>query len=478
MTILSKLLNAEWSVPYNCYEVGHFWTPHCSDAALELMFVAFGESLKIYTPLYLASQILFARKYHAAAFTESAKSILRSSAFLSTNAFAILLFFCECRHGTGKFYYRIHSFWPTFAAALMSITIEKPSRRFPLAIYVANIASECLFRIAVDNGYIRSIPKGEVILFTLSISSLLYLIKRDGYGQDPVSLVLRYYLGRSEAAVRSKSINVSREQRDWGSSILLPKPRRQSPTLLDSNFNVKPKSSARYPLPFPSLLGLRHASCTHEEPSCVSYAAAGFFKPFLAAWLGSAAFACIKKYNRLLADPSMIGKMLFSEQSVSAALFFGTFSAVYKAANCLLRFHSDGTRDWHALAAGVAAGPAMLFRPNATITLYVLWKLVETLYWKGEKAGYCKHPILTANILYSAAVAQIAYCLLLQPKHIRPSYMRFIDQLTGHRFHTINRLPLNVLVPDAVQGYEDFFPNLNPQLMSKKFMESMFVWLI
>ena len=474
------ILNPEWSVPYNCYEVGHFWTPNCSDAALELLFVAFAESLKIYTPLYLASQLIFARKYDVPALKDSASSIVRSSCFLSMNAFAILLFFCVCRDQTGRFYYRIHSFFPTFAAAMLAICIEKPSRRFPLAIYVANIASECLFRISVDQGYIRAIPKGEVILFTASMSALLWLIKKQGYGKDPVSLALRYYLGRGEAGARDDA----RIQRQRLSSspvmphgVMPPTPPDSPPSSLDSNFNLKNKP-ALTPLPVASLMSFRHASCRHEESSCVSYAMSGFAKPFLIAWLGSAAFASLKKYNQLLRDPSILSKILWNERSVSTALFFGCFSGVYKAVSCLLRSHSQGVRDWHALVAGLAAGPAMLFQPNSTITLYVSWKLIETLYWKGEKAGYCKNPILTANVLYSAAVAQIAYCLLLQPRHIRPSYMRFIDQLTGHRFHQINRLPLNVLVPDAVQGYEDFFPDLDPRFMSRKFVESMFVWLL
>lgn len=470
MSILSKFLNPEWSVPYNCYEVGHFWTQSCSDAALELLCVSFSESLKIYAPLYLASQIIFTRKHSSSAFAESAKSILRSSCFLSANVFTILLFFCMFRHQTGKFYYRIHSFFPTFAAAMLAILIEKPSRRFPLAIYVANIASECLFRIGVDSGVVPSIPKGEVLLFTASISALLFLIKKQGYGQDPISLVLRYYLGKGEAAVRGKkSSEVPR-------AITFPPTPPESPPL-DKNFNLKKSKSPPRAAPV-SWINCRHPSCTHDEETCSSYVLSGFAKPFLVCWIGSSVMASMKKYKLLMNDPSKLLSFVFSGRSLSLALFFGSFSGVYKAANCLLRHQSGGVRDWHAIVAGLLAGPTMLFNPNSTITLYVLWKLIETLYWKGEKAGYCKNPILTANIVYSVSVAQIAYCLLLQPKHIRPSYMKFIDQLTGHRFHTINRLPLNVLVPDAIVGYEDFFPNLHPKLMSKKFVESMFVWLI
>lgn len=50
---LSKALLA--SFPYNCYEIGHTWTPHCSQAWLDLWFSTFVRSLKLYGVLYLVS---------------------------------------------------------------------------------------------------------------------------------------------------------------------------------------------------------------------------------------------------------------------------------------------------------------------------------------------------------------------------------------------------------------------------------------
>lgn len=470
MSVLSKILDPSYSLPYNCYEMGHFWTPHCSDAAFELLLVSFVEALKIYSPLYLASQIIFTRKYSYSAFKESAMSVFRSSAFLATNVFTIPLFLCMFRHQTGKFYCTVHSFIPIFTAAMLAIAIEKPSRRFPLAVYVANIASECMFRIGMDRGYITAVPKGEVILFTASISVLLYLVKKQGYGLDPISLVLRYYLGKAEAGSKRKAVTTSAGSQIAGSSIECSDP--AGLPVLDTNSNLKKRPPPR------SLLDYRHESCKHEESSCVSYAVSGFLKPFLISWFATGVIASSKKYRQVVQDPSIFTQKLFSAKSVSSALFFGSFSGIYKAVNCVLRHHSNGVKDWHALVAGLMAGPTMLFQPNATITLYVLWKLLETLYWEGEKAGYCKNPNLTAKLVYSVALTPIAYCLIMEPRYMRPSYMRFIDQLTGHRFHVINRLPLNVLLPAAVHGYEDYFPDLSPKLMSNKFMESMFVWLI
>ncbi len=59
-SVWSKILMPEWSLPYNCYEIGnnnqinfndfqhdiskcpgHTWTPCCEEAALEVLFCLF-----------------------------------------------------------------------------------------------------------------------------------------------------------------------------------------------------------------------------------------------------------------------------------------------------------------------------------------------------------------------------------------------------------------------------------------------------
>ncbi|KAG0427552.1 hypothetical protein HPB47_025386, partial [Ixodes persulcatus] len=53
MALLSKYAQLlEYHLPYNCYEIGHTWTPHCSEASVYVGLNAFKESLKMYLPLY------------------------------------------------------------------------------------------------------------------------------------------------------------------------------------------------------------------------------------------------------------------------------------------------------------------------------------------------------------------------------------------------------------------------------------------
>lgn len=180
MSVLSKILNDDWSTPYNCYELGHVWDPDCFSNGFHFGMTVFIRACQLYTPLYVGTHILFVRKYDQKSMLGTAQSIVRSSAFIASHLFWFFALFCGSRALLGKFYYRVHAFPVTFLISLFSLPIEKKSRQGPLAVYVANVASECLYKILSDKGYLWKIPKGDVILFTASMAALLYYIKQDG----------------------------------------------------------------------------------------------------------------------------------------------------------------------------------------------------------------------------------------------------------------------------------------------------------
>ena len=55
MSVLSKLLCLDYSLRFNCMELGHTWTPSCTEAALDIGSSCFRESLKLYLPIFLVS---------------------------------------------------------------------------------------------------------------------------------------------------------------------------------------------------------------------------------------------------------------------------------------------------------------------------------------------------------------------------------------------------------------------------------------
>eukprot|EP00106_Octopus_bimaculoides_P009158 XP_014776600.1 PREDICTED: transmembrane protein 135-like [Octopus bimaculoides] len=65
--------------------------------------------------------------------------ILHSSLFLSTNAYSYVTFFCLWRYVFGNIYFLTTGFLPAASAALLSICLERKSRRGLLALYVTNL---------------------------------------------------------------------------------------------------------------------------------------------------------------------------------------------------------------------------------------------------------------------------------------------------------------------------------------------------
>lgn len=335
--------------------------------------------------------------------------------------------FCLTRHLSGRFYYTLCSTLPAFIGSLLAIPIERPNRRAALAIYMANIASECLFKIAVNRHIIRPLPRGESLLFLLSISTLLYLIRSRGYGHDPVSMALRFLLGTEEAKKRA------------------------------------PPSGDL---------------CPHENVSCGKYVVTSSVKNFLMGTCGFAAVTSIMKPKLLLQRPSLIIDKCFRRESVNFGLFLGGFTATFKLINCLLRRYTQRSDDWHAAVAGACAGSCSLFFPSSTIALYIFWKTAETLFNISVERGYVKRQMEIMCTLYAMSVGIIFYVGVLEPSMLRGSYMKFIDRITEHRLHLINRNLLDVFGTGASVGYEEYFPDIVPDRCSHTFMETIFLWML
>lgn len=223
----------------------------------------------------------------------------------------------------------------------------------------------------------------------------------------------------------------------------------------------------------------KHASCVHADP-CLEYAATGFARPFLAAYLGSTFFSLAKKAPKIIDDPLKVitDTILRDRTSLRFGLFIGSFAGIYKAVNCYLRWRCDGSEQWHAAVGGLLAGPTMFLNPNSRIATYFFWKLVETIFVKLVKVGHIKNPNLIIHLVYSASVSLIGYCILFTPKYMRPSYMKLADTVCDSKLHLMNRCLITFLFPDAIEGYEDYFANLEPNLMTDKFKETVFTWLL
>lgn len=453
MSFLSKLWNKifipEWSFKYNCYECAHPWTYHCSVAVVGIAAHSLKEGIKMYSALNLLNFIA-SRRYTAKAVRQNLVNVLNSSVFLSTNAFFIFSFFCGTRLVAGKFYYSITSVLPCFLGSYLAIFIERPARRAALTLYLVNIATECLFKVLVRAKRVKPIPQGEILLFALSMSILMYFNRTRGLSNDPISLVIRNLIGDNESRRGLKNT------------------RTFTPKFLQVNNNKELTVSVVN----------KHPSCPHPDVSCYQYSLRNLFRSFGLSYGLLTLMSLLRRAPILFKDPATVQKIILNKRNIKFGLFLGAYTSVYRAINCFLRRKSNGPQDWHALLAGALAGSSMFLSPNSTVATYVTWKSIENSYCYGFSKGLLPDPTRVIPLLYAACVNTIFYCAVFWPDTVRPSYLKFLDTLSNHKIHLMNRSLLSVFRTGAEKGYEDYMPNLDLELCSNAFIETNLIWLL
>lgn len=66
---------------------------------------------------------------------------------------------------------------PAFLSSVFAILIERPSRRLLLSLYVSNVATETIWNMMLTRNMVKPVKHGVVLLFSISIASLLYFYK-------------------------------------------------------------------------------------------------------------------------------------------------------------------------------------------------------------------------------------------------------------------------------------------------------------
>ncbi|XP_055950454.1 transmembrane protein 135-like [Argiope bruennichi] len=471
MAVLSKL--RELSLPYNCYEVGHTWDPECYTAALSVGACCLLEGMKIYAPLYLVTQIL-QRKFSLKAFINTLQSTYTSSCFLGVNGFAFIFIFCLFRKAMGKFYYLHCSYFPAFVASFLAILVERKNRRGPLALYVTNVATETMFRMAAARGIVKPFPNGEILLFSTTMALYLYIVKRHGFTKDFVSAAFRFIFGKDEAKPRVKAIeSYSTEQ----------------------GIERKPISTVEFPLNdiMPNINTLldeagstffqriwtttKHTSCSHTS-SCTQYCLQGFLRPFLIGYLAFSGIRCFSMSKRLLHNPSFLLRLLTEKKTLNLGLFLGGFGGTFRFINCLLRWVFQEDRPIYAIPAAFLGGLFMKFFPSSTLSLYLMWKLIENGYLLGIEEGVLPKIRGSMLMLYAVSTAFLFYAAVLEPHNLKPAYLKFLTRLTHNKIGEINRHVLDIFGTHASRIYSDFWPELDLKHTSRVFQESVLLWLI
>ncbi|XP_008018641.3 transmembrane protein 135 isoform X3 [Chlorocebus sabaeus] len=414
MAALSK------SIPHNCYEIGHTWHPSCRVSFLQITGGALEESLKIYAPLYLIAAILRKRKldYYL---HKLLPEILQSASFLTANGALYMAFFCILRRGL-------------------------------LTIYMANLATETLFRMGVARGAITTLRNGEVLLFCITAAMYMFFFRcKDGLKGFTFS-ALRFIVGKEEIPTHSFSPEAAYAKVEQKREQHKEKPRRMNMIGLVRKFV---DSICKH--------GPRHRCCKHYEDNCFSYCIKGFIRMFSVGYLIQCCLRIPSAFRHLFTQPSRLLSLFYNKENFQLGAFLGSFVSIYKGTSCFLRWIRNLDDELHAIIAGFLAGISMMFYKSTTISMYLASKLVETMYFKGIEAGKVPYFPHADTIIYSISTAICFQAAVMEVQTLRPSYWKFLLRLTKGKFAVMNRKVLDVFGTGASKHFQDFIPRLDPR---------------
>eukprot|EP00099_Drosophila_melanogaster_P009627 NP_001262370.1 uncharacterized protein Dmel_CG11737, isoform B [Drosophila melanogaster] len=427
-----------------CKEFQHPWTDHCVSATAGILLSATPYCLRVYTIVYALSLLMRHRIPSRDDLRKTLLGIIQSTAFLVTNAYTFILYNCALRHMLGRYNFYTVAFVPCFLASFSAILVERPARRPLLTLYVANVATEALWKMAESRGWVRSVPNGQTLIFGVSMAALLY-IYRTGTTKDSIFNILRIFVGKEEAGPIVKSgPAVPGEQ---------PAPDRRRPTVSFSTVSDWVRV-------YSNLIRAKHESCRHQQ-SCIGYSLMGGIKPFVGGVGLQVALKLVMNVKRITAGKMPWKKMIFNRGTLQLGIFMGSFSFLYKSVSCLLRhsFNRDDAR--FAIPASLIASISFTQYPDNTVALYVMWKALQILCTKGQEHGIVPHIPNFMLFLYSFFTAVLFHAGILEPKSLRPSYYKFLQAISGDRLSKFNLSAFDVFGLSSQQQALDTIKALN-----------------
>ncbi|XP_069691994.1 transmembrane protein 135-like [Periplaneta americana] len=433
------------TIPTTCVEYVHPWTESCSIAATGLGIHAIQESFRVYVTVYMLALIMRGRIPTKKDIKQTLLGITISTLFLSTNGCAFSLFTCWVRKLLGNYNALTVSFVPAFFAAYVAILLERPSRRSMLTLYVTNVATETLFRMAAWRGLVRPIPHGQVLIFATSMTALLYFYKGRKAKRDSIYGLLRFVVGpyeeRGYAENREDLPSLASPSHVENSERITRRPLERKTRSV--KYNIIVAFYKLYHSLVKSVQGLnRHPTCPHPF-SCTYYVLHGAGKMFALGYGLQVCLQILMRMKRLVRKPTLLPKLLIHKNAFRLGGFLAGFSGIFRLMSCLLRRFFNTDSKFHAIPAGLLAGLAFGFFPDNTIALYVMWKSLQIIYVDSIQKGYVPE-LPGANILlYSFSTAVLFHAALLEPQNLRPSYWKFLYNISGSRIAAMDRKPLD-----------------------------------
>lgn len=406
-------------VTCSCEKFVHPWTDSCLKSVAGFLIQGSIHSVKLYSAVYAVSLLMRKRVPSRDEIGKTVLGIAQSTAFLTANGGFFIGFMCLWRQIFGYWTFLGATFWPAFYSSALAFFIERPARRALLTMYVTNEASETLWNILASQGYVSSIRNGQVAIFALGITMLLYLYKiglhkKDTF-KDPIFDIFNMLLGKIEE----------------GPLIITSNPKRES---LSTNINGN--KYLRGYISFKSKLQSKHKSCYHSK-SCISYTLLGGLKPFAG---GLTISVFLKSLSLIRTGKFSLNYLFFQHDIYKLGIFLGGFSFLYKGTSCLIRHIKDNDKPEYVIISALVASCASFKYKNKFVSLYVLLKAIQLFYYWGCEKNILPNISSLQVILYSTATAILFHAAQYQPTSLRPSYWKFLFSLSGSRVALFDRL--------------------------------------
>ncbi|KAH8362235.1 hypothetical protein KR200_001386 [Drosophila serrata] len=418
MAAQSKL--AEIAFNCTCQEYIHPWTSSCVCSAAGMMLSIFPSSLRVYGAVYLMALILRGRIPSLKDLGRTVAGVVQSAAFLSLNGSFFILAICMVRQLLGGFYFSTASLIPSLLVGSISLFAERPERRAPLAMYVANVGIETLWKMMEARGLVRSIPNGQVLIMGLSITALMYMYRAGLHktvAKDPTFKGLGIIVGKEEEGLlKSPTVTTSQSSRQRS-----------------LNF----RSITAYLELYDRLLTTKHPSCPHKS-GCAKYAVLGGLKPFLGGVGLQVGLKLLLNIPKIIRLKMQWRKEIFNKGSLQLGLALGIFSLLFKTTSCGLRHSCGYDNALFAIPAGLLGSIGFLRFPNTTVALYLMWKSLQLLYNWGVAEGRVPEVPHFAMIMYGIFTPVLCHATILEAQSMRPSYFKFIETISGGRLSRFN----------------------------------------
>uniref|UniRef100_A0A0A9WZN0 Transmembrane protein 135 N-terminal domain-containing protein n=2 Tax=Lygus hesperus TaxID=30085 RepID=A0A0A9WZN0_LYGHE len=354
--------------------------------------------------------------------------IIRSCIFLICHGVGYSGTACLLKRIVGSYNFYTASLVPSFLSSVAAILIERPSRRPLLSLYVTNVASETLFKMAVSRKIITPIPYGDMFVFSTSTAFLMYIYRRYGLPRDPAFSLLRFLVGPYEEHGYSKQ------------------PEEMSPpksTPIDYKMGLFKLKMLQFRNWFLNQLylvkcGTSHITCPHPY-SCSYYILEGVSKKFFYGYVFQLCIKLFLNVKQIMKRPSIALNIPFWPETLRLAVTFSLFSGLYRIISCWKRHSKSEDSSLSAIPAGFIAGLSFYFYRENTIALYFMWKLLQLSYTLGVEAGYFLELPFAPVLFHALSTSVLFHTAVMEPTNLRPSYWNFLQAMSGGKIGQMGR---------------------------------------